>query len=441
MTDPVAAADAVVAAVDPGLSSPGVESRDVVLVTGPWLAGTTSLIAALRERMPEHTFVEADELGPADAPAAVVFVVSAIAPLTESDCALVDLAANYTDLVIGVVAKIDAHRNWRDVLAADRARLAARAPRYQHVQWVGAAAAPDLGEPRLDELVGLLRQRLADPDVQRRNRLRAWEVRLHTVIDRYQADAAGADRQARVTALRKNRDDILRGRRLSKSERTIALRSQIQQARVQLTYFARNRCTSVRAELQEDASNMSRRRLGEFESYVRTRVGRGRRRGGRGHHRHTSATSRPNLACRRPRRHRRWRPPEVAQPPLKSRRLETQLMMIARRRLRVRRRARSDPAVRGPRPGSDHRGPDRRRSGGPAAHGVGGGHPGAAARSRGAGPLGHRRHRHAALRGRGTGGHPGAGRRNGAHHRPGRPRRGRERHGRRSRCRDRRRTA
>ena len=53
-------ADALVAAVDPGLSSPGVENRDVVLVTGPWLAGTGSLIAALRDRMPEHTFVEAN---------------------------------------------------------------------------------------------------------------------------------------------------------------------------------------------------------------------------------------------------------------------------------------------------------------------------------------------------------------------------------------------
>ena len=328
MTDPVAAADAVVAAVDPGLSSPGVESRDVVLVTGPWLAGATSLIDALRERMPEHTFVEADDLGPADAPAAVVFVVSAIASLTESDCALVDLATNYTDLVIGVVAKIDAHRNWRDVLAADRVRLAARAPRYQHVQWVGAAAAPDLGEPRLDELVGLLRQRLADPDVQRRNRLRAWEVRLHTVIERYQTAAAGSDRHARVTALHKNRDDILRGRRLSKSERTIALRSQIQQARVQLTYFARNRCTSVRAELQEDASNMSRRRVGEFESYVQ--VARGSKSSTRWTRAspHTSTTSRPNSACRRPRRHQRLPAPELSQPPLKSRRLETQLVMI-----------------------------------------------------------------------------------------------------------------
>jgi len=273
MTDPVAAADAVVAAADPGLSSPGVVSRDVVLVTGPWLAGTTSVAAALRERMPEHTFVESDELGQGRAPVAVVFVVSAIAPLTESDCALVDLAANHTDLVVGVVAKIDAHRNWRDVLAADRAELAACEPRYRRVQWVGAAAAPDLGEPKVDELIRVLTQCLSDPDVKRRNRLRAWEVRLQSVIDRHQADAAGSDRQARVTALRKNRDDVLRGRRLSKSERTIALRSQIQQARVQLTYFARNRCASVRAELQEDAAGESRRKLARFESYVRTRAG------------------------------------------------------------------------------------------------------------------------------------------------------------------------
>jgi hypothetical protein len=327
MTDPVAAADAVVAAVDPGLSSPGVESRDVVLVTGPWLAGTTSLIAALRERMPEHTFVETDELGPANAPVAVVFAVSAITPLTESDSALVDLAANYTDLIIGVVTKIDAHRNWRDVLAADRAQLASRAPRYRHVQWVGAAAAPDLGEPRLDELVGVLRQRLADPDVARRNRLRAWEVRLGTLIERYQADAAGADRQARVTALRKNRDDILRGRRLSKSERTIALRSQIQQARVQLTYFARNRCTSVRAELQEDASNTTGRKLGAFESYVRARVAEVVDEVDEGITTHLGDVA-TELGLSAPEPPPPSDPPEVASPPLKSRRLETRLTMV-----------------------------------------------------------------------------------------------------------------
>ena len=89
------------AAIDPGLSSPGVESRDLVLVTGPWLAGTSSLIAGLRDQMPDHTFVEADDLGPTDAPVAVVFVVSALALLTESDCALIDLAVDYTDLSWG----------------------------------------------------------------------------------------------------------------------------------------------------------------------------------------------------------------------------------------------------------------------------------------------------------------------------------------------------
>jgi hypothetical protein len=327
MTDPIAAADAVVAAVDPGLSAPGIESRDVVLVTGPWLAGTTSLVEALRQRMPERTFVEADELGTAHAPAAVVFVVSAIAPLTESDCALIDLAGNYTDLIVGVVSKIDAHRNWRDVLAADRAELAARAPRYRHVPWVGAAAAPDLGEPRLEELVEVLRQRLADPDVQRRNRLRAWEVRLQTAIERYEAEGSGADRQARVSALRTKRDETLRELRLSKSERTIALRSQIQQARVQLTYFARNRCTSVRAELQEDAAATSRRKLGGFESYVRTRAsdvvdevddGITKHLGDVATELDLTAPSPPPPAPR----------PEVSDPPLKSRRLEMQLTLI-----------------------------------------------------------------------------------------------------------------
>ena len=327
MSDGIAAADAVVAAIDPGLHAPGVESRDVVLVTGPWLAGTTSLIAALREHMPKQIFVETDDLGPADAPAAVVFVVSAIAPVTESDCAIVDLAAKHTDLVIGVVSKTDAHRNWRGVLFADRALLATHAPRYQQVPWVGVAAAPDLGQPNLDELVDLLRQRLIDPDVIRRNRLRSWETRLQTVIGRHQSDAAGADREARVTALRQRREDILRERRLSKSERAVALRSQIQQARVQLTYFARNRCASVRSELQEDASGTTRRRLGRFESYVCSRADEVVDEVDEGITRHLGDVA-VELGLNAPALGDRPPSPDVSSPPLKSRRLETRLMMV-----------------------------------------------------------------------------------------------------------------
>lgn len=326
MTDPVAAADAVVTAIDPGLSSPGVETRDVVLVTGPWLAGTTSLIGALRERLPDVTFVETGELSVVEAPIAVVFVVSAVARLTESDCALLDVAAANTDLVIGVVSKIDAHRNWRDVLAADRQALIAHDARYRDVSWIGVAAAPDLGDSKIDELAERLGH-LGDARLARRNRLRAWETRLQTVMRRYEEEAAGAGRNARVAELRERRNATVRDCRLSKSERTIALRSQIQQARVQLSYFARNRCTSVRAELQEDASNTSRRKLGAFESYVRTRTEEVVDEVDEGITTHLGdVATELGLSAPPP-------PPpaehaEVSPPPLKSRRLETQLGMI-----------------------------------------------------------------------------------------------------------------
>ncbi len=263
--------DALVTAITPGLGDqPGVTPRDVVLVIGPWLAGTTSLLEALRRELPDQRFVGADELGPDEAPAAVVFAVSAVAPLTESDCVLLDAAAANTDLVIGAVTKIDLHRPWRDVLAADRKALAAHDDRYRDVTWVGAAAAPELGEQQLDELVDALQLGLADPELTRRNRLRAWQFRIDSAIRRCRDDVAGMGREA--AALRDQRREVLRRRRLTRSERTIELRSQIQQARVQLTYFARNRCTSVRTELQEDAAGATRRRLAAFENYVRTRV-------------------------------------------------------------------------------------------------------------------------------------------------------------------------
>jgi hypothetical protein len=320
-------ADDVVAAIEPGLAPPGARARDVVLVTGPWLAGTSSVIAALGERMPEHVFIEAAELSQVEAPAAVVFVVSAVAVLTASDCAIIDLAAKHTDFVVGVVSKIDAHRNWREVLVADRTALAQRSPRYAHVPWVGAAAKPDLDSPLIDELVGVLRQRLADPELPHRNRLRAWDTHLQTLMDRYRGDGEGCDRRARVATLRKNRDDIVRGRRAARSEHTIALRSQIQQARVQLAYFARNRCTSVRAELALDASQLGRGRLRAFESKVHERAGSVVAEVEEGITEHL-ADAAGQLSLPRPPVPSSPPPPEIAPAPLKSRRLETQLMMI-----------------------------------------------------------------------------------------------------------------
>lgn len=270
--DPAARVDALVAAIGPKVGPPVIRRRNVVLVTGPWLAGVSSVVAALRHRAPQHEFVEPPELAPGDAPTAVVFVVSAAAPLTESDCALLDAAAEHTDVVIGVASKVDVHRRWRELLAADRATLAAHAPRYAEVPWVGAAAAPQLGQPRMDDLVAVLLSQLADPDIARRNRLRAWEWRLQTVAQRFRCDAEGAGRKARVDALRAERSAALRHRRLSRTEHAIALRGQVQQARVQLSYFARNRCSSIRVELQEDIAVLPRRKTAEFEEHTRGRV-------------------------------------------------------------------------------------------------------------------------------------------------------------------------
>jgi len=323
--DPV---DAMVAAIGPRLGAPTTLRRDVVLVTGPWLAGVSGVVAALSERLPEHTFIESTDLAAGEAPTAVVFVVSAAAALTESDCALLDAAAADTDAVIGAVSKIDVHRAWADVLAADRQALSAHAPRYRDVPWTGVAALPDRGDPQVDDLVAAVREQLADTDLARRNRLRAWESRLQNVADRYDRDADGAGRRARVEALREQRSGILRERRLSKSERTIALRSQAQQARVQLSYFARNRCASVRSELQEDAAGLTRRQLPVFESYTRGRIDEVVAEVDEGTTTHLADVAKSLGLAADPPAPAALPKIEMPAPQLKSRRLETRLMML-----------------------------------------------------------------------------------------------------------------
>jgi hypothetical protein len=270
--DPTAGVDALVAEIAPGARPPAVRRRDVIMVTGPWLAGVSAVASALAGQLPQWPVVEAAGLTPGEVPAAVVFVVSAAAALTDSDCALLDAAAAHTDVVIGVVSKIDVHRQWREMQQAARETLADYAPRYRHVAWVGAAAEPERGEPQVDDLVAELAKQLGDSDVQRRNRLRSWEFQLRTDADRIDRDARAEGRRARVTLLQEQRDEVVRQRRMSKSERAIALRSRIAQARVQLSYFARKRCASVRAELAEDAAGMTRRRLPGFEAYLRGRL-------------------------------------------------------------------------------------------------------------------------------------------------------------------------
>ncbi|CAN5293073.1 hypothetical protein BH11ACT7_BH11ACT7_32320 [soil metagenome] len=309
----------------PQVPAPEGRRGGTVLVTGPWLAGNTSLAAALRARLPGVAVVEQTELPAGELPAVVVFAVSAAAPLAASDCAWLDAAAACTDAVVGVVTKIDAHQRWRAVLECDRAAVQRHAARYTQMRWVGAAAAPPLGEPQLDALVDLLQEQLADPALGRRNRLRHWEFQLESVRGRY--DDAADDKAVRAQRLRAQREEILRERRSDRSQRAIALRNQIQQARVQLSYFGRSRCASVLSELQEDAAAMTRRRQAAFAPYVARRVTEVVGEVDDGVTEHLVDVARelglPAVAAPAP-----ARAPEVGNPPLRSRRVETRLVML-----------------------------------------------------------------------------------------------------------------
>ena len=225
--------------------------RRVVLVTGSERSGATSVAAALRERMADTVVVEAGGLSAADTPEAVVLVASAAAPMTASECANGDAAAASVDVVVGAVAKIDAHRGWRDVLAADRTALAGWSPRYRSIPWVGVAAAPDVGEPNVGELVAELS----------RNDVRTKESGERSM------------RAERIGRLRACRSAAIRDHRSARAERSIALRSELHRQRVELNQFVRRRCADLRAQFRAAAAAVPRGGTGAFEAALRREAG------------------------------------------------------------------------------------------------------------------------------------------------------------------------
>ncbi|WP_319453194.1 MULTISPECIES: hypothetical protein [unclassified Mycobacterium] len=211
-------------------------SPQVVLVAGARRSGVTSVAAALRERMPEHAVVEGDALA-GERPAVVVVVASAVAPVAESDCTGIDVVTAEVDAVVGVIAKIDAHRGWRDVLAANRATFAARSSRYRAIPWLGVAAAPDVGDPNVDTLVAALREPLDE----------------------------SSGRLTRVGRLRGCRAALVRERRSTRTERAMTLRAGLHRERLRLGRFVRQRCAGLRAEFRAAAAEVPRGRARDFE--------------------------------------------------------------------------------------------------------------------------------------------------------------------------------
>lgn len=325
--DPAERADAVVLEVDPGLGPLGTRhDEDAVLVTGSWLAGASTLSAALARRLPQMRIVEPEDLRPGRAPAVVVFVCSGIAPLTPSDCALIELAAANTEAVVAVVSKIDVHQGWRDVLDRDQRVLSAYNQRFDSVPWLGVSTRGD--SPGLDELAQTVLRLSARSTTGERNRLRAWITRLEGMLH-VSPEGDSAD-DARVAELRQRRQAALRRTRTSKSERTLTLRNRIAQARMTLQYFVRNRVGSVTTELREDIRDLRRRDVADFGYRARRRMAVVTDEVEEATEEHlaqvigdvTQSEAQLRAAAVRP------VPPVPSDPPVRSRRLETRMMAL-----------------------------------------------------------------------------------------------------------------
>lgn len=316
--------DELVLAVDPALGPLGVDLQDAVMVTGSWLAGASTLATELASRASGLLIVEPEDLQQGQAPAAVVFVCSGTAPLTPSDCGLIQLAAANTDALVAVVSKIDVHQSWRDVMNRNREILAQHDSRFSGVTWLGVSTRG--AAPGLDELVQAVRKVRGEQALDERNRLRAWVTRLQGMLNMSPEAGEGA----RADELRNQRQAVLRRTRSGKSERTLALRNRIAQARMTLLYFARKRVGSVGGELREDIAELKRRDVAGFGERVRRRVAEvvaEVEQGTEEHLAEISAEVTQRWVAPRPSANRPV-PPEAADPSVRSRRLETRMMAL-----------------------------------------------------------------------------------------------------------------
>ncbi|MEU9805720.1 hypothetical protein [Mycobacterium sp. NPDC050853] len=316
--------DELVLAVDPALGPLGVDLQDVVMVTGGWLAGASTLAGGLAGRMSGVRIVEPEDLQHGQAPGVVVFVCSGTAPLTPSDCGLIQLAAANTDALIAVVSKIDVHQSWREVMDRNREILAEHDSRFSGITWLGVSTRGDA--PGLDELVRAVRKVREEPARDERNRLRAWATRLQGMLN----VSPEAGEGARADELRNQRQAAVRRTRSGKSERTLALRNRVAQARMTLLYFARKRVGSVGGELREDIAELKRRDVPGFGDRVRRRMAEVVAEVEQGTEEHLAEVSSevtqhwvaPRASANRP------VPPETSDPSVRSRRLETRMMAL-----------------------------------------------------------------------------------------------------------------
>ena len=382
-------------AIGPQLGTPGIERRDDVLVTGPWLAGVTGVVAALQRAAAQADIHRVD--GPGDrrgADGGGVRRLRGRAALTDIRLRAARRGAaenrrgdrrGVQDRRASATGKTSwpaTARCWRRTRRATATCSGSGSP--PRPRWASRASttSPTTVSAHLADADARAAKQVAGVEIPATDRRRPIRSRR-----RWRGPPSAG------RGIAGQRSAILRQRRLSKSERTIALRSQTQQARVQLSYFARNRCASVRSRAA------GRRRESEPPADCRSSRPARRRPRLRGVIAEVDEGTTTHLA-------------EVAQtlglddrpaaplhrcptvdlpaPPLKSRKLETRLMMLVGAGFGLGVALTLSRLLADLTPGL-HRWPGRRvRGDRTGAHRLGGRHPRAASRPRLAGPMGRR---------------------------------------------------
>ncbi|MEO9220838.1 MAG: dynamin family protein, partial [Mycobacteriaceae bacterium] len=185
---------------------------------------------------------------------ALLMVVDASSPFTRGELQFLQQVSRSVETVVFALTKTDAHRGWREVLAADTALLVEHAPRFANARFhpvsarlsLLAARAPNAQlattlrqQSNIAELQSALQQLVADRTVMlgEANGLRGLHTALGLAaaarVDRMRVLRAGA---GPAEALRARRDRLLVQRRSGQRGWSMRLRAQIQHTRVGSTH-------------------------------------------------------------------------------------------------------------------------------------------------------------------------------------------------------------
>jgi hypothetical protein len=217
---------------------------------------------------------------------ALVFVVDASGPFTAGELAFLRAAGERVETVVFALAKTDVFGGWRQILADNRALLAAHAPRFAGAPWypcsarmfeLAAGAPSELAARTLRERSGIAELQAAVQELvvgrsvmlTEANGLRALDTALAGLVATLQARcrtlSAGA---AEAEALHARRDELTAARRSSTRGWQLRLRGEIQRARVESGHDVNRRIRDVQSWFRQAIDAADRTALAGLPAQV-----------------------------------------------------------------------------------------------------------------------------------------------------------------------------